>query len=558
MITKWDIISRLDTKTHEIHYTLVMDGTEKEARTVVKKLKKYILSAKMADRPFVYAFRLLPDLDEVTLDKIRTAVREVVGQTEKVNNFVPDNGVNPLFNTILSSTETPTSPKPQMDMADNSREIQIDLEDATIISANRIGAISDQSPASDPQQEQQLRAPQEMPSTPTAEVNAPTIVPLDETKVDLPDITPDKETKISFKFHFGIGGKKKKEKPLAKPKAQKAKEILPEQKPEPISPEDEKMPSLDMNTFLAQTMGSEPVAAKEAPLPVENPRPSAQAQPIAQEAPQPAPQQEPALPPQAQPAPQPVAEPRQPVPQPVAEPIAQETAQPAPLPKEETVQPAPQQAVKPQPAKREKLSFKDKVAKAKPVEPAPQPVADDGIPEIRVQVRPFNFEDESKKEAKPQGIEADLTTAQPATIRQEVKPAPQAQPMQEQPAEVALRPLAEQPAPAQPISAPEEKAVNTPTQPVSQAQVVPAPQAQPAPQQVQPQPEQVQAQPEANAKPNDVESAGEPLNFSLEDMFLAETKYDMFVDVDANNTQPNNQTLPDSADKKSKNNGGTK
>lgn len=99
MINHWDIISRIDPKTQSRCYTLVTDGTEHDARMIAKKLEGYAQPPAPAVAPFVYAFELPSDLDEDTLEKIRTAAAEGVVQTNKVNQFVPGGILgDPLFN----------------------------------------------------------------------------------------------------------------------------------------------------------------------------------------------------------------------------------------------------------------------------------------------------------------------------------------------------------------------------------------------------------------------------------------------------------------------------
>lgn len=98
MINNWDVISRLDPQTGGMRYTLVTDGTEHDARLVVKKLQGFVQEPAPAVAPYVYAFEL-PDLDEETLSKIRTAAAEVAEQSRKVNEFVPGGVLgDPLFN----------------------------------------------------------------------------------------------------------------------------------------------------------------------------------------------------------------------------------------------------------------------------------------------------------------------------------------------------------------------------------------------------------------------------------------------------------------------------
>ena len=106
MINNWDIISRIDSKHHSLRYTLVTDGTEHDARLIAKKLEGYVQQPQPAVAPFVYAFELPADLDEDTLEKIRTAVREGIEQTNKVNQFVPGGILgDPLFNAEVSKED---------------------------------------------------------------------------------------------------------------------------------------------------------------------------------------------------------------------------------------------------------------------------------------------------------------------------------------------------------------------------------------------------------------------------------------------------------------------
>ncbi len=110
MITNWDIISRMDPKGHGLRYSLVMDGTEHDARLIAKKLAGYVQKPQPAVAPFVYSFELPADLDEDTLDKIRTAVREGVEQSNKINQFVPGGILgDPLFNSESTQEDKPSS-----------------------------------------------------------------------------------------------------------------------------------------------------------------------------------------------------------------------------------------------------------------------------------------------------------------------------------------------------------------------------------------------------------------------------------------------------------------
>lgn len=99
MITQWDIISAISPKNNAILYTLLIDGTEHDARLIGKKLQGYVQAPKPALAPYVYRFELPEDLDEDTLEKIRVAVREGIETAKKVNEFVPGGSLgNPLFN----------------------------------------------------------------------------------------------------------------------------------------------------------------------------------------------------------------------------------------------------------------------------------------------------------------------------------------------------------------------------------------------------------------------------------------------------------------------------
>lgn len=99
MIEHWDIIKQLDPKTNQPVYALVIDGAEPDARLIAKKLQGYIQPPVPAEKPFVYAFALPNDVDEETLSKIRTAAKEAVEQSGKINQFVPGGVLgDPLFN----------------------------------------------------------------------------------------------------------------------------------------------------------------------------------------------------------------------------------------------------------------------------------------------------------------------------------------------------------------------------------------------------------------------------------------------------------------------------
>ncbi len=100
MINNWEIASRIDHRTREIHYVLLMDGTEHDARLIAKKLKGYVKEAVPAAAPYVYGFELPVDMDEGTQDKIHAAVQEGVDLANKVNQFVPGGVLgDPLFSS---------------------------------------------------------------------------------------------------------------------------------------------------------------------------------------------------------------------------------------------------------------------------------------------------------------------------------------------------------------------------------------------------------------------------------------------------------------------------
>ena len=109
MIYNWDIISRLDnTSTGNQLFSLVIDGSERDAQLIAKKLAGYVQEPAPAETPYVYSFALPPNLDEDKLDKIRTAVREVIDQIHKINQFAPGATLgNPLFAEQSSVVDDP-------------------------------------------------------------------------------------------------------------------------------------------------------------------------------------------------------------------------------------------------------------------------------------------------------------------------------------------------------------------------------------------------------------------------------------------------------------------
>ena len=111
MIQNWELTDRLDQKTGAIHYYLLTDGTEQDVRLIARKLKGYVKDISAAQYPYTYTFELREDLDEITLDKIRTAVKEGVTLSSKVNEFVPGGSLgDPLFtaHTVREEKAFPT------------------------------------------------------------------------------------------------------------------------------------------------------------------------------------------------------------------------------------------------------------------------------------------------------------------------------------------------------------------------------------------------------------------------------------------------------------------
>ncbi|MBQ8032505.1 MAG: hypothetical protein IJ266_00895, partial [Elusimicrobiaceae bacterium] len=135
MIKNWEIISQVQAQNRSIHYTLVMDGTEHDARLMAKKLKGYTRELSGADSPYTYSFILNADLDENTLEKIRTAVKEVVKQSQTVDKMVPGGVLgDPLFNHEATSLQQgfPTflAPNPA-ELAKTINFKQVDLSDVS-------------------------------------------------------------------------------------------------------------------------------------------------------------------------------------------------------------------------------------------------------------------------------------------------------------------------------------------------------------------------------------------------------------------------------------------
>ena len=108
MIQHWELISQIDEKTKAIRYSLVIDGTDKDARIMAKKLKGYVKETYAATLPYVHGFTLPNDMDENTQEKIRTAVQEGIELSRKVDSLVPGGTLgDPLFNSVNTDSGLP-------------------------------------------------------------------------------------------------------------------------------------------------------------------------------------------------------------------------------------------------------------------------------------------------------------------------------------------------------------------------------------------------------------------------------------------------------------------
>ena len=498
MITKWDIISRVEPKTRLVRYTLVVAGAEADARVVAKKLGGYVLAIKRALSPYTYAFRLPSDLDEVTLDKIRTAVREVAQQSDKMNDF----SMGKVAETPLNEPKiTPlAAPKPKVKKEEESapepKLSELNLEDATIISPKRIlGDAAEQEVAQVPQP----KIPAE--ETSTFQKVKPELPTLEMTKVS--STVPSEAEMMPSE-------------PAGGPAQTPAPQPEPEDKEQAVAPmgntivpiggalPDETLLDIDPEKPQAASGLKRWFHKKQTPAPakkpVATPKSAAKTKPAV--TPPPAPRVEPV----AQPAPEPTKQPEPAVHK--EEKPAQNTAQaPVAKPKEKIL-----------PPRRIKAPAKEQVQQ-------PQ-VQDDGFPQIHVQVRPPLFDKEEKaataapKQA-PAAAAETPAVAMPAQVEKQpevkapvVAPTPTPQP--------APEPVAPVPAdPAQEIKPEDGVTLSQSGIPVEPKETVPA---------------QTPAVTEEKVPPQEQEVPREPLNFSLEDMFLAETKYDMFVDVGESET----------------------
>lgn len=552
MITQWDIISRMDPKTKIVRYTLVTDGTEADARIILKKLKGQVSALKKALRPFIYAFRLHNDLDENTLENIRTAVRDVIEQTDKLSKSAAGRASNDLFGDDSTIRIAPEKPTEQSKVPFSERKtIELDLEDATIISSKRIVGKEEnpQPPTAQSVSAQRYEENIKNPHLPVIDMMTPApqdaqdgnnmsmpvlpedtfvargkngnkqdLVALDAMQQDLPDIDPSKDkksSKLSGWFHHKKQAQEpaqKEEKTVQRPPVK----ARPEPKPEPVLKPIGEPP--------AQTpFEMDAIPRLDTPGAVENDPLLTPLQARGKDAPQP----------QAQ----------EPVTQPALQAQAEKPAQ-AEQPAQTAEQPTPSEE-KPAPT-RQTFSLK-KGSKAPLPKPAKAAEPEDDFPQINVQVRPAVFDEEENKaqsvaQAQPNKTAQDL----PAPSKADEKPAP----VQAEQAQVKAEPAPQvEAAPAQA----EEK------QPQAQAAAEPKEQAEPAPQEqaaanqaqeARAQDEQAQPAPaaenqaQAAAPRKDEKDIAEeeqislhPLNISLEDMFLAETKYDMFVDIDETITQ---------------------
>ena len=550
MITKWDIISRLNPKTREIQYTLLMDGVEADARHIVKRLKGYLRSAKMADPPFVYAFRLPTDLDEITLEKIRQAVRDVVNRVEKIASFVPTEVGGTLFNTVEAGNDSVKGQELTEKPKKPFEKLELDLDAATIISLDRIGNNDGLQLSEETIELEGMKPIKEAPAVPAGSPNngsevqeekAPTVISLDETHIDLPDIDPEQTSK--FKFSFGFGKKEKKSEPQ-QPNTPKENKVMPKPVPGRFAKE-YKRPSIDMEGM--PTLDKVPSSSAE-----ETKQPAAQEKtsPNQEESKQdkkllgglfnfslskrkgqpdqPSQQEEEKNLPQEEP------ESTRRIGGSIGE-IELDSVEAAPVPKAETLSGAEQTPQAEHVISQSEQMPHQVAPQSQPERQVPQPQPErqvpqqiqpaqkeDEFPQIRVQVRPVSFEEQNKPVAGPQPLPEQV--AQPAQTAQ-----PQQQAAQEVP---VPQPLETQERPQQTVEQAPEPVIPAQTQPEESAaaQIMRADKVvnhAPSPQTAEP---ELQAQ---DAVPAQEENSQEPLNFSLEDLFLAETKYDAFVDVDA-------------------------
>ncbi len=140
MIENWELTNWIDKNTGTIHYSLVMDGTDKDAYLMAKKLKGYVHKSYAAPAPYVHGFILPNDLDDTTQERIRTAVKEAVALSQKIDNLVPGGNLgDPLFNTPQTSLGNSVN-------LDNLAEKQVNLDEATRINLHPVEASAPQAP----------------------------------------------------------------------------------------------------------------------------------------------------------------------------------------------------------------------------------------------------------------------------------------------------------------------------------------------------------------------------------------------------------------------------
>lgn len=201
MITQWDIVSRIEPSNASICYSLLIDGTEHDARLITKKLEGYVQHTQAAESPYVYRFDLPADLDDTTLDKIRVAVQEGIEQAKKVNEFVPGGALgNPLFNAEVTKEDKnfPTfitldpsesffqkEPAPSLSKTDVLKSKSIDLDGASAEKIDPAPTSNDLEEAlqtDEPAIEKATYAaePEELPDTPGKTVSS--ALPVEEDK----------------------------------------------------------------------------------------------------------------------------------------------------------------------------------------------------------------------------------------------------------------------------------------------------------------------------------------------------------------------------------------
>lgn len=140
MIENWEINNWIDKKTGSVHYTLLLDGTDADARLMAKKLKGYVQETNTATPPYTHAFSLPNDMDENTREKVRVAIQELVTRTKQINNLVPGGNLgDPLFNnTARSNTvlgNVPLDPSPSNRQVDLDTASDLEIQKTTIMPA---------------------------------------------------------------------------------------------------------------------------------------------------------------------------------------------------------------------------------------------------------------------------------------------------------------------------------------------------------------------------------------------------------------------------------------